>query len=351
MPLKKAFLALAVSVAILAGCGGIEYKPPDYSPYVWPIPPDKARVKLLNVIRTDLDLRTRKTAELLFGGEASFGFVKPHAVAADNKGNIYVTDPGRRMVTRLNPETGSITDIPNPLNWKLPLAVAVDEKNRLLAVGNDKIVQIFNLDSLGHISVIGQGHGLKVVAGLAFDPERRILYVADSKDHAIYSYGYDGKRIAKLAEIGNEKGKVYFPVGLASDKAGNLYVVDSMNWRVQVFSPEGEVIHIFGEHGDLPGMFARPKGIAVTREGYLLITDAAYGNYQIMDKNGKVYLFVGSPGRGFGSFTVPQGIAVNDNDRIVVVDSLNRRVQLFQLMTDRYYEAMESAPTAETPKK
>jgi DNA-binding beta-propeller fold protein YncE len=334
--MMRKYFCLFVGIALLLGCGGQGYTPPNLSGYVWPPPPNPPKIKLIHVIRTDIDVRAKSTSEMLFGEESFFYFKKPHGIAVDMEGNIYVSDSYKREVSILNLEKGTVGAFHNPYGWKQLGAIAADNVNGLLGVTSGNLVLIFDQKSRKLKLELGQRGELARPKGLAFDPPRKIIYVADTKTHEVHAFGYDGTYIAQVTGPGSGPEDVYFPTGLATDAEGNLFIVDSMHWRVQIFDSDGIHIRSFGGHGDVPGMFARPKSIAISQDGYVFVTDAAFGNFQVFDIKGNTYTFVGSPGFGFGKFNQPQGIFIDKDDKIYVVDQTNRRVQIFQYLSERY---------------
>jgi DNA-binding beta-propeller fold protein YncE len=326
-----------LAVALLWGCGGMKkFEKPDYSGYQWPPKPYPPQVKLLDIINTDLDIRVKTTSEVLFGERALFFFKKPQGIAIDMKGNVLVSDTYRNRVYVLDMEKGKVGELTNPYGWKSVAAVATDNVNGLLGATSGSVVNIFDQKSKKVVMTLGDIDKLIRPAGIAFDPDRKRIYIADSKKHEVHAYDYDGNHLALVADSTD----VYYPIGVAVHPAnGKIYVVDSMNFRVQVFNPDYSYDFSFGDHGDAPGMFARPKSIAINQEGLVFITDAAFGNFQIFRPDGRIFGFVGAPGARHGKFNQPQGIAIGNDDKIYVVDQTNRRIQIFQYLSDKYLQS------------
>lgn len=310
-------------------------KEPDYSKSVWPPPPEKTRVKLLKVITTDADFRKPSFTEKLFGIEAFFSFKKPHGIAVDKRGNIYVSDSISNNVVVMNVEEGTFGFLDSPFGHALPLGLAYDEKMDWLAIADAKQKHVVVMDAAKRTLVvqIGQKGEFQRPVAAAFDADRQRIYVADTEMHKIRVFDFEGKFISDIGEKGGSPGKLYYPTGIKVDKDGNILVVNSFNFRFDIFEPGGKFVKSIGEHGDLPGMFARPKDLAIDSEGHIYVTDAAFNHFQIFDKNGNVYLFVGGGGELPGYFLNPQGIFIDPKDRIYVTDQVNKRVQIYQYVS------------------
>ena len=258
--------------------------------------------------------------------------MKPHGIAVDEKGNVFVSDTGNIGVYMFNLDTGQINQVGPPGGWALPGALAVDNEDGLLAAVDGTKVDIFDLNTLAYKFAIGIKNEFKRPGGIAFDPKRKILYIDDSRKSRLYAYGINGQLKKTVAKAGLGKSGVFVPLGLATDKDGNLYEVDSMNWKIKVFNPDGKEILDWGKHGDRTGMFDRPKALTVTKDNFVMVTDAQFCNFQIFDTKANNYMFFGDPGGKPGRFMLPEGIASDYKDRIYVVDSNNSRVQVFQFM-------------------
>jgi len=341
---------MIMAVTILTGGCASTYTPPDYSQHYWPKEPLKTRLRLLTIIRNDLDIRQMSTSESLFGGTTFFRFRKPHSVVVDNDRNIYVTDTYAKTVYVLNLETQKIRNLNRPGGWSTPLGLGIDNENNILAISDANSVIMMNYKTGQILQTLGPREGFSVPQGLALDPKNRYLYISDTKGSAVYKYDYEGNRLATIASIGSGPRGVYYPGQIAVDKQGRLYVVDTMNWKIKIYGTDGKLIRAFGQHGSMPGQFNRPKGISVSKDGLIAVTDNDLGVFLLMNELGATYTYMGGIGYGPAQFVVPQGIYISDEDRIYVVDQVNRRLQIFQMYTDQYYrEHPEATPSAGKP--
>jgi DNA-binding beta-propeller fold protein YncE len=322
---------------LLWGCGGVQrFEKPDLSGYAWPPKPYPSKVKLIDVVRSDLDIRKKSASEAIFGERAYFAFKKPHGIAIDMEGKILVSDTYKGKVFVMDIEKGKVGELQSAYGWKSLAGLATDNVNGLIGATSGNLVHIFDQKSKKVIMTLGGAEGMIRPANVAFDPERKRIYISDVRKHEVHAYDYNGKHLKLVADNTD----VYYPAGVAVHPAdGKIYVVDSMNFRVIVFNPDYSYAFAFGEHGDMPGMMARPKSIAINNEGMVFITDAAFGNFQIFRPNGQIFGHVGTPGTGFGRFNQPQGIAIDNDDKIYVVDQTNRRLQIFQYLSEKYLQS------------
>jgi len=103
----------------------------------------------------------------------------------------------------------------------------------------------------------------------------------------------------------------------------------------------------------------------VDSEGQSYVVDGTFNCYQIFNEKGQVLTFVGVGGWGGGGlFMSPSGLYIDENDKIYVVDVLNKRVQVFQYLSEKWkkehpeeytkYQAKSdkmSGPDAAAPRK
>ena len=331
--LLSAFILLTL---ITVGCSP-QYVPPDYSGYFFPPPPEKKRLQLLSIVRGDVDVRKQSVQEGLFGRSAFFIFKKPLDIVVDDDGTAYISDTYKGTIFKMNLDKNTADYFGRIGSWKDPKGLGIDTKNKLLGVIDGKKVLIVSLAS-GRQAIDLKGVPFVKPAGIAFDPNNKLIYVTDIRTNEIYQFDYKGKHLRTFGGRGPEEKHLYFPGQTALDSEGFLYVVDTMHWKIKVFNKEGGFERSFGDHGNAPGMFGRPKGISINRDDVVMVTDSDFNRFTLFTKMGAALLIYGNPGSGPGQFINPYGIAVDNKDRIYIVDQSNRRLQVYQLYTDKFYD-------------
>jgi DNA-binding beta-propeller fold protein YncE len=331
-PRRGAWRGVLLCVA-LSGCTSAgPIFPPLESPLAWPQPPAQPRIHYVGQIVSSDDLKPAPSfGEVLFGGGAAHTMLTPYALCTDRQGRLLVADSNGQMVhmydfARRVYESWEINDD----EWRLtqPVGIICDRRERVL-VTDSVAGTIFAFDKTGRwLGEFGHRHLIRP-AGLAEDPERGRLFVADPGAHCVVVLDDEGRLIRRLGERGTELGQFNYPTNVAVDSQGRLYVSDSLNFRVQLFSPELEPLRQIGRKGDMPGYFGQPKGLAVDQSDHLYVVDAQFEAVQIFDADGALLLAFGSEGTGPGEFWLPAGIHIDQHDRIWITDSYNRRVQVF----------------------
>lgn len=335
LPLVTCYLLLA-----LAGCATPVVQQP--VELYWPPPPDPPKIKYLESWSTQDDFgKGGLTAfmETIIGKEEIANLRKPHAVAVDSGGRIYVTDTAHRAVAVIDKVSKKFwfIGVAGTGRLNVPVGIAIYEIGDRLFVADSKldVVNVFRLNG-SFVKSIGLKKEFENPVGIAIDSRLKRLYIVDSKKHKLFVFSLEGELIREIGDRGGDDGFFNFPVSVAVDSKGNIYVNDSGNFRVQVFDPDGKFLRKFGQLGDTFGCFARPKGIAIDSEDHIYVGDAAFNNFQIFDTEGRLLTWVGQAGFGPGEFQTPSGIFIDNEDRIYVVDQLNRRVQVFQYLGEKW---------------
>jgi DNA-binding beta-propeller fold protein YncE len=308
---------------------------------VWPLPPDKPRVKYLEAYSNNFDVEPRKKQtwvdRVVGNGDPNVTevFKRPAGVGADSKSRIfiastekatvYIIEKGKQKITRFRGDQGIV--------FQTPIGLVLDSQDNFY-VADASLHQVMKFDSDGHIrATLGNDTGLKNPTFMALDEVRRRLFVVDSHLHQILVYNLDTLQLeTRVGKRGAKNGEFNYPVGIGVGPDGSFAVTDTGSCSVQIFSSEFKFVRRFGQQGYWPGAFVRPKGVAYDQEGHIWVVDAAFNNFQIFTPEGKVLMFVGSKGSNPGQFEVPLAISIDRNNRVYVSDSLNGRVQVFQFL-------------------
>jgi DNA-binding beta-propeller fold protein YncE len=308
---------------------------------VWPLPPDKPRVRFLEMFSNNYDIEPRKKrtwVDRMVGNpdpNRPESFRRASGVAADSQGRIllasaqnatvYVLDKDHHQVMRIRGDRG--------IALKEPIGLAVDSHDNFY-VSDPALHLVLKFDREGHLlATLGANPALQNPALLALDELRRRLFVVDSHLHQVLVYNLDTlENIATVGKRGVKNGEFIFPVGVAVNRDGYLAVSDTGSCSVQIFSPDFKFVRRIGAQGDAPGYFTRPKGVAFDSEGNVWVVDAAFNNFQIFNPKGRILMFVGNFGAAPGAFNLPMGIYIDRQDRVYVGDALNSRVQVFQFL-------------------
>ncbi len=303
---------------------------------VWPAPPNRPRIRFLQVVSRPEDLGIRpsfwkRIVNVVFGTEENW-FIRPTGVAAFGK-TLYVADPGAQALWILDPEAERLNKIGNAGEQQLisPVAVAAGAKGRVY-LADSYLAKVFVYGADGNLVQTIAEKNLVRPTGVAYDLTRDRLYVADSGAHRIWIFSGSGKPSGRIGERGSADGEFNFPTHVAVDATGNLYVTDALNFRLEMFAPEGTFSGKFGRHGDTSGDFAAPKGVGLDSAGHVYIADSLFDGVQIFDRQGRYLLTFGQNGMGPGHFWLPGGLFIGGDDHIYVADSYNQRIQIFQYL-------------------
>lgn len=214
-------------------------------------------------------------------------FHKPHGVAVDGQGYIYVTD------------------------------------------FDDHRVQVF--DAAGNFvrkwGYFGNDPGEFIQPmGITVDDWANRVYVTEMGNERIQVFDKNGTFLTVFGSAGSAPGQLFDAHDIAIGGKG-LYVADTWNHRIQIFDKTGGVAHLWGGQGSGPGQFDTPKAIAFY-QGLVYVADSGNDRVQVFDEAGAFLRSFGAAGTGNGQFDTPSGIAVDANG-ILVTDSVNHRIQRF----------------------
>ncbi len=197
-----------------------------------------------------------------------------HGLHVDPWDNIWVTDLGRHLVLKFDPDGRLLLT----LGQAGQPGEQLDRFNQPTAV------------------VVGRsGH----------------IYVADGYGNSrIVKYTADGRPLQTWGRKGSAPGEFQTPHGLSVDADENIYVSERMNHRVQVFSPDGRALALWPD-------LCRADAIEV--QGGHVYVGTGYGDNAIyrFTRDGRNREIVG---RGRDAFGYPHGIHIDAAGSIHVAD-------------------------------
>ncbi len=264
-------------------------------------------------------------------------FIKPRAIAIDDKNHIFIVDKTSRIqVFDRDGEFIRVWRTPACVNGK-PCGMSFSHDG-LLMVADTHYFQILFYTPQGKMvpeRMIGgeAGRGLGqfgFVTDVVQDSAGN-YYVSEYGDFdRIQKFDPQGKVVCQIGRHGEEVGAFLRPQGLFVDEKDQLWVADASNHRVQVFDLKQtppKFLKTWGSEGGAPGQLRYPYTIEVDRDGFVYVCELGNHRIQKFTSDGEHVEIVGGPGRGPGRFAQPWGFATDSLGIMHVIDSYNHRVQ------------------------
>ncbi len=267
-------------------------------------------------------------------------FIKPRAIAIDEKDQLHIIDMTSRI--QVFDRMGTLKRFwktPECKNGK-PCGVSILSDGRIAVPDTHYFRVLFYtpegklLESQTIGGTNGRGPGEFGFLTDVVEDSKRNLYVAEYGDFdRIQKFSPDGKFICAIGAHGTDEGEFLRPQGLAIDDKDQLWIADGCNHRIQVFDATVEppaFKSTFGQFGAEPGDLNYPYNLVFDKQGHVYVCE--FGNHRIQkfDLSGKTLGVWGGPGRQPGQLHQPWGLALDSLGFIHVIDSYNHRVQRFK---------------------
>lgn len=350
--MKCSRLLLLFAAVVLAGCASepkvmlLEGAAADTT-RVFPAPQTQevARYRYLGQLVGESNFRSvsgnRSTAGKLFAWIAGLTeqpdqpvvLQRPQSGVVDARGRVLVTDVSRNAVFVFDEAAGRLDlweQASKTQRFAAPIAIALGRGGELL-VTDAELGRVFRLAPDGApVGEFGAGE-LTRPTGIARDPVRGRVFVADTQAHDIKVFDDDGRLLTRWGKRGDAAGELNFPTHLAFSD-GTLIVCDSMNARVQGFDGEGRPTLSIGQRGLYVGNLVRPKGVAADDEGNVYVVESMHDTLLVFDRKGRLLIPIGGTGQDVGRFYLPAGVWIDARNRVYVADMFNGRVAVFQFL-------------------
>jgi hypothetical protein len=246
------------------------------------------------------------------------GSVTPVRIAADQYGNIYVTDPRGEGVLKYSSAGNLLQKISTTSNNMLGIAVA---KSGDILVSQGTGVAVYS--SAGSLKSSFGSFGM--ANGITVD-DAGAVYVVDSKKNNVQMFNVDYTLNSTFGSTGSATGQFKQPTGITFEKISKqLAVVDTLNGRVQFFTTGGIYQKSVGSFGSGPLKFTSPQAIAFeySPDGTVLsrmyVVDSFQANIQVIDAVSSGFLrYIGSYGTHGGQMVTPGDVLLDPFNRLII---------------------------------
>lgn len=336
----KRQLLFMVGLIFIFGCAAPPQRPEEPN-IVWPLPPDKPRIKYIRSYSDTFDVEDLPGFLDKVLGVGFFSLDRPQGVAVDREGNVYVADSTQQLVVAFQPVKKKLKFMgleDDAQRLSIPIGLAIADTWNMLFVASTGTKKVIGYDlATGRTKIVIGGFVNPV--SVAVDEARGKIYVTDSKANELKVFDSSGRHINTIAsKTGGGRGEDYtlsLPGQVATDRQGNVYVADTFDYNVKVYGPDGKFIKKIGQGmGTRGGQFSKLSGVAVDSEGHIYTVDTDFSHVQIFNQDGQLLLVFGKSGNAPGAFALPLHIYIDKQDRIYVADTFNKRVQVFQYLKE-----------------
>ncbi|MBD0258396.1 MAG: choice-of-anchor D domain-containing protein [Cytophagales bacterium] len=263
-------------------------------------------------------------------------FTNPFSVAADARGNIYVSGSSD-YIHKYDGTRWTILGDGTPGNgdFKGPRHVTIDRAGNLYVVDSqNNRIQKFDGKTWTSFGTPGTGNGqLMAPEDVVVDEKSGDIYIADVGNARVQKYNPATKTWTTLISPAMREGEYqHAPYSVALDSEGNLYVNVYLgtgrlpNWGViEKFDGKTWTTLALGA-GEL-GPFWGLGDLSFDEQDNLYVGDVF--NNRVLKFDGTRWTAFGTFGKDNGQFSTVYGIAFDGTGRVYVTDWGNTRVQIF----------------------
>lgn len=269
-------------------------------------------------------------------GSGNSQFMRPHDIAFDSKGNLYVSGRDNNNIQKFT-HNGTFL-----LKWgskgrgdgqfSIPYSIGIDPSDHVFVVDRENS-RIQEFDTNGKF--INKWYGVSATdkfkrpEDITFSPFG--IFITDTGNNRILKVDDKFNLIKQWGTKGTGNGQFIHPHAIDVDSKGNVYVGVLMQPGVQVFDSNGIYLTRWGSPGTGPGQFSIPQEhIAVDKNDYLYIVDGASNpRVQKFFINATLVAIIGTKGSGDGQLLKPEHVSIDGKGNLYVVDRGNARIQVF----------------------
>ena len=294
-----------------------------------------------------------EVVKAVYGPKADDSFAKPLGVAFDPDGNVWVSDTGKARVAIVTEDgefVNVIADKEGPGALSTPNGIAADPARERMYVADWTEGALLAYSTSGRflerfpaadqdLDVFGAGgftpYDVKLAGSNIVASSNDGLYFFDRTGHVVERWG-SGVR-------GKRAGDFNFPNAFEVDNEhSRIYVADTLNRRIMALDFDGHVEWTSGspdDAGKITGFWQLPRGIAMGPDGTILVVDTfrftqdgvGTGHVVALSEDGALISEFGRAGDEEGSFNFPEKIAAGPDGLFAIADREHNRVLIFRL--------------------
>jgi len=269
-------------------------------------------------------------------GTGNGQFERPHDVAFDSKGNVYVTGRDNNNIQKFTHNGTFIlkwgTKGSGDGQFNIPYSIGIDPQDHLFVADRENS-RIQEFDTNG--TFINKWYGVSATdkfkrpEDITFSPFG--IFITDTGNDRVLKVDNKLNLIKQWGTKGTGNGQFIHPHAIDVDSKGNVYVGVLNQPGVQVFDSNGTFLTRWGSAGTGPGQFSVPQEhIAIDKNDYIYIVDGASNpRVQKFFTNGTLVAIIGTKGSGDGQLLKPEHVSIDDMGNLYVVDRGNARIQVF----------------------
>ena len=269
-------------------------------------------------------------------GSGNSQFMRPHDIAFDSKGNVYVSGRDNNNIQKFT-HNGTFV-----LKWgtkgrgdgqfSIPYSIGIDPSDHVYVVDRENS-RIQEFDTNG--TFINKWYGVSATdkfkrpEDITFSPFG--IFITDTGNNRVLKVDDKFNLIKQWGTKGTGNGQFIHPHAIDVDSKGNVYVGVLNQPGVQIFDSNGTYLKRWGSPGTGPGQFSIPQEhIAIDKNDYLYIVDGASNpRVQKFFTNGTLVAIIGTKGSGDGQLLKPEHVSIDEHGNLYVVDRGNARIQVF----------------------
>ncbi len=271
---------------------------------------------------------TGEFARMLTGSTETVRLERPVAVSGYGD-TMFIVDAAERAIYRYNRRDQTIVTLGEAGKQFVgdPMGLYVEpDLSFFVCDPAGKAVYYFDADGRV-IRTYSDLKNLSRPVDVVFDEVGNRVLVADGSFSHIVVFDKMGEPLAAIGDRGTGPGRFRAITALA--KVNNsLFVADRLELRVQELDMDGTFRYSFGE-----GSLTWPTAIVVDKYQRLYVSDRSDNTIRVYDDI-RLIATLGGTGSAPGRFRLITDMWLADDGKLYVADSLNRRVQIFDVVSD-----------------